>query len=125
MTTVTSPMWTTHDGRRIYLSEMEDTHLLNIERMLIGRGAEDWGDRDRLHGKWYQVIRREIDARDLKMLADHPNTQQALQHGGEHRPHHHVRRVVVNGKVAWQCPARQCQPRRHFKPWKDEDEFDD
>lgn len=69
---MSEPVWETHEGEGIPLSEMENGHLLNIERMLLGRGATDWADREILFEEWYGIIRDEIDRRGLTPLATHP-----------------------------------------------------
>lgn len=68
------PIWIDGQRNKIPLSKIEDSHLLSIERMLLGRGAKDPSIRHPLHDNWYGVIRNEIDSRGLglSMLPDHP-----------------------------------------------------
>lgn len=68
------PEWLCGDGATsIPLSEIEDSHLLNIERFLIGRGRMDAEVRKDLFTWWYQTIRDEIDRRGLdgQLLGTH------------------------------------------------------
>ena len=64
-------MWKTHSGRLIAMQDLAESHLLSIERMLLGRGAREWPDRERLFTEHYGAIRDEIERRGLGLLADH------------------------------------------------------
>ncbi len=87
------PMWMTGNfsGRQLIpVSQLDDDHLLNIERMLVGRGRVDPSDREELFTKWYDVIRNEIDRRKLEI---HPEDHQVApkrapqEHRGEGAPY--------------------------------------
>ncbi len=69
------PMWLCGDGKtRVRLSEMDEGHLINVERFLLGRGATDAELRRKLFEWWYSTIRDEIDRRGLtdRLWETHP-----------------------------------------------------
>lgn len=78
---MSEPVWKTYEGEGIPLSQIEDSYLLNIERMLLGRGAEDWADREVLFANWYDIIRDEIERRGIKPLATHPKALERQEVG--------------------------------------------
>lgn len=67
-------VWRTHDGSYLTLDMIEDSHLLNLERWLLGRGDLPIGPKmnpDSSHWQeTYQNIRAEIDRRGLALLGD-------------------------------------------------------
>ena len=65
------PVWMMGDGELIFLSDIEDNHLLNIERFLIGDGTNYPVFRAQLHEWWYDTIRNEIERRGLLLKSDH------------------------------------------------------
>ncbi len=66
------PVWITGQGERLPLSTVDNQHLQNIERFLLGRGARDASARQILFGNWYDTIRTELELRGLTVLGDHP-----------------------------------------------------
>ncbi len=83
------PVWITGDGSRIPLSSVDNQHLQNIERFLLGRGACDTGLREILFKNWYETIRTELELRGLPVLGDHPRAheRQEAKMGHLHRIH--------------------------------------
>lgn len=66
------PVWIDRNGTVFKLTEILDSHLRNIERWLLGRGAEDIPARKRLYDRgWYDIIRDELERRGLESLDDH------------------------------------------------------
>jgi len=66
------PVWIDRDRRVYRLSEIPDKHLKNIERWLLGRGAEDIPARKRAYDAgWYGIVRDELERRGLEVLDDH------------------------------------------------------
>ena len=62
------PLWLTAQMELIHISQMDNEHLQNLERMLLGRGRVDPSFRDRLFEFWYLCIRDEMDRRGLEPL---------------------------------------------------------
>ena len=83
------PIWITGNGDRIPLSSVDNQHLQNIERFLLGRGACDTGLREILFKNWYETIRTELELRGLPVLGDHPRAheRQEAKMGHLHRIH--------------------------------------
>lgn len=76
------PEWLAADLIRIPLSQIEDYHLLNIERMLLGRGRANGRARQHLFSNWYDVIRNEVERRGLELLRDdHPQAKMRQERG--------------------------------------------
>ena len=96
-----SDIWHTHSGEVIPIVKMEDDHLLNTERMLLGRGAMDWSDREHLFTIHYQAIREEIDRRNLTPLEDH---EDAIERQENFRP---TTSISISGRVIYSEP--ECQ----------------
>lgn len=66
------PVWIDRTRQVYKLSEILDSHLQNIERWLLGRGAEDIAARKKLYDAgWYDIIRDEMERRGLEPLEDH------------------------------------------------------
>ena len=77
------PLWIDRDGliytistpikiHDIIIDPLPDSHLLNIERWLLGRGSEDVSARKRAYNSgYYNIVRDEIDRRNLELLPDH------------------------------------------------------
>lgn len=80
------PLWLC-GNRRTYvaLSKMTDGHLLNVERFLLGHGAETGAVRQALFGWWYDTIRDEIDRRGLggHLYDTHPAALRRQEYGSE------------------------------------------
>ena len=70
------PLWKTAQLDNIPIGEIGDDHLLEIERMLIGRGGQDPKSREEMFINWYDIMRDEIEKRGLKMIQeDHPRLE--------------------------------------------------
>lgn len=51
---------------------LRDSHLQNLERWILGRGSEDIKARKKAYDRgMYDIIRDEIERRDLSLLDDH------------------------------------------------------
>jgi len=60
------PLWLCGDHKTsIAVSEIQDSHLLNIERFLLGRAKVDADVREQLFEWWHQTIIAEIERRGL------------------------------------------------------------
>lgn len=60
------PVWIDGNHGETPVSQLEDSHLLNIERFLLGRGQSDPSVRtDLFDNGWYPIIRDEISRRKL------------------------------------------------------------
>ena len=60
------PVWIDGNYAEWPVSKLEDSHLLNIERFLLGKGQSDPSVRtDLCWNGWYPIIRREISRRQL------------------------------------------------------------
>lgn len=64
------PQWLTSQCELIPLSQILDSHLLNIERLLLGRGRVDPSSRQNLFTRWYHIIRDEIERRGLEPIPE-------------------------------------------------------
>ncbi len=67
------PVWIDGNHGEWPVSKLEDSHLLNIERFLLGRGQSDPSVRtDLFEAGWYPIIRDEISRRKLDMFILEP-----------------------------------------------------
>ncbi len=62
------PIWLTSQMIPVRLSQMDNEHLQNLERMLLGRGRVDPPFRQVAFQRWYDIIRDEMDKRGMKPL---------------------------------------------------------
>ncbi len=72
----TDPLWLTADMRLVPVSQMDNEHLQNLERMLLGRGGVDPSFRQIGFVRWYDIIRDELDRRGVMPIDwDHPRAK--------------------------------------------------